>query len=327
MEFESLGARCSVPLCKQQGSYFVCMHLAPAVPIVGQLPTVRADFLPFTCDLCGKIFCGDHRSLTEHACPSSSRSTVTTSDNRTVARKYHCCFKACASTELVEYRCGLCNLQTCLRHRDPPEHACAKWVDSSSSTLKPLQPSSAAATATRSTAAVPTAAAQALGPSKPKTAAALAMDRKIRVMKLKGRVPAGEVGRIPELERLFLEVLHGAQAVTLCMHAQQHTLAHVLDRACKALRVENANGSGSADPGLRLSLWAVPEPPSLPGGHTQHAPDVGPLALDTPLAQVLIPCAPDSSSSSNSSGGGSAVLQDGACLRLVKGPWPPSISA
>lgn len=147
------------------------------------------------------------------------------------------------------------------------------------------------------------------------------MESKIRLMKLKGRVPAGEVGTIPEGHRLYLEVWHEAQAATLCMHAREHTLAHVLDRACKALRLQNPNSS-SSDPSLRLSLWRVHEPPH-PAGKGAAGPmpdpvnDVGPLPLDTPLAQLL--AGPADSSSSSSSGEAAAVLSDGACLRLQKG--------
>lgn len=31
----------------------------------------QLDFLPFTCDCCGKVFCLEHRTYAAHACPSA----------------------------------------------------------------------------------------------------------------------------------------------------------------------------------------------------------------------------------------------------------------
>ena len=50
--FADLGAHCSLVTCKQK------------------------DFLPFTCELCSRIFCLDHRTYESHNCPHNRAETV-----------------------------------------------------------------------------------------------------------------------------------------------------------------------------------------------------------------------------------------------------------
>lgn len=47
MDFIETGKHCSLDECKQ------------------------LDFLPFTCNACGKVFCLDHRTYDSHVCPHS----------------------------------------------------------------------------------------------------------------------------------------------------------------------------------------------------------------------------------------------------------------
>ncbi|PKA54399.1 Zinc finger AN1 domain-containing stress-associated protein 12 [Apostasia shenzhenica] len=37
----------------------------------------QLDFLPFTCEACGKIFCLEHRTYRAHGCPSADRGSRT----------------------------------------------------------------------------------------------------------------------------------------------------------------------------------------------------------------------------------------------------------
>lgn len=138
MEFHTLGKHCTQPECKQ------------------------LDFLPFTCDLCKKVFCLDHREYKQHDCPQihtrkdaivpvcpacNQLCVLKKGENaeerlrahlaagcpdeaRTVIppKKKKCNFRGCGGGELLPVVCNECHLNFCLKHRFPAAHKCHRIV-------------------------------------------------------------------------------------------------------------------------------------------------------------------------------------------------------
>lgn len=130
----ALGSHCSVPECQQ------------------------IDFLPFTCDCCGEVFCLRHRTYQSHSCPkANSRNTSTivcpicakavkltdTDDPNEVFERHtqidcdpanyakvhqrpKCPAKGCREKlgAVNAYTCKECSTQVCLKHRFPEAHQC-----------------------------------------------------------------------------------------------------------------------------------------------------------------------------------------------------------
>ena len=133
--FSNIGGRCAVVSCGQR------------------------DFLPFTCELCGKTHCLDHFRPEDHSCPLSG------SDNRVVIvcplcgvsvqilfgesadetwhrhaangdcqpksmeakpTKTRCPVPGCrqALTVLNKFECKVCHTVVCLQHRYGDQHSC-----------------------------------------------------------------------------------------------------------------------------------------------------------------------------------------------------------
>ncbi|PKA47873.1 Zinc finger AN1 domain-containing stress-associated protein 12 [Apostasia shenzhenica] len=113
------------------------------------------DFLPFTCEACGKIFCLEHRTYRAHGCPSADRGSRTVAvcqicsatvekeegedDESAVSRhersggcdasrkrKLRCPVPRCK--EVLTFSnctsCKVCGLKVCLKHRFSSDHAC-----------------------------------------------------------------------------------------------------------------------------------------------------------------------------------------------------------
>ncbi len=130
----ALGTHCSVPECQQ------------------------IDFLPFTCDCCGEVFCLQHRTYQSHSCSKAgSRETstivcpicakavkLTASDDPNAVFERHtrqdcdpanyakvhqrpkCPAKGCREKlgTVNTYTCKECGVQVCLKHRFPETHQC-----------------------------------------------------------------------------------------------------------------------------------------------------------------------------------------------------------
>ncbi|DBB10635.1 TPA: hypothetical protein ACH3X3_007144 [Trebouxia sp. C0006] len=130
----ALGSHCSVPDCQQ------------------------IDFLPFTCDCCGEVFCLQHRTYQSHSCSKAgSRETgtivcpicakavkLTASDDPNAVFERHsrqdcdpanyakvhqrpkCPAKGCREKlgAINTYTCKECGAQVCLKHRFPEAHQC-----------------------------------------------------------------------------------------------------------------------------------------------------------------------------------------------------------
>lgn len=275
---------------------------APRASALTHAHCAHADYLPYVCVYCELSFCGEHRFA--HACAGALGSTAS-APPLAVPRSYFCLVDGCASTEPVEYRCALCSTQTCLRHRDPTAHACrAEGPEGKGGSSAPRPPP------TRQAEHKPPPPSPSVS-AKPKSDAVLAMEAKVRVMRVKGRAKADP--RVPEQHRLFLEVLPpqdkaGIPAAYLCLHAREHTLGHALDQACAAHKVINPNSS-TLDEGVRLHLYAV-----HPGAST---PQHGPLPLGVPLHALMI----EVGASVRGVGGDAGVggVTNGGTLQVVRG--------
>ncbi|CAH8864449.1 unnamed protein product [Trichobilharzia szidati] len=105
----NIGAHCSQEDCKQ------------------------LDFLPINCELCGRIFCKTHSSLTAHNCPISnssypqesiSHSQYCDADNGEDNTGNVCDFHQCGERQLVLLTCEACNGNFCISHKQKEVHEC-----------------------------------------------------------------------------------------------------------------------------------------------------------------------------------------------------------
>uniref|UniRef100_A0A182N4L7 AN1-type domain-containing protein n=1 Tax=Anopheles dirus TaxID=7168 RepID=A0A182N4L7_9DIPT len=130
MEFPTLGKHCSDQYCN------------------------KLDFLPMKCDACGAIFCSDHFSYKDHACPSAYKKDVQVpicplcgdpvptprdvspdvtvgahidrfckSDRKKIYTN-RCSYRNCKKKELIPVNCSVCRLNFCLKHRHTTDHDC-----------------------------------------------------------------------------------------------------------------------------------------------------------------------------------------------------------
>eukprot|EP00919_Chromeraceae_sp_WS-2016_P055755 GHVR01132450.1.p1 GENE.GHVR01132450.1~~GHVR01132450.1.p1 ORF type:complete len:171 (-),score=39.61 GHVR01132450.1:150-662(-) len=134
--FSDYGQHCTDPYCRQK------------------------DFLPFTCDLCKKIYCLDHYKYKDHGCPYVNDKRVIvcpicktsiqlppnthTHDNDAIAQLYHkhetsgkcvpqnvpknntCPVSGCREqlTTINTYTCKKCSQRVCMSHRYETDHNC-----------------------------------------------------------------------------------------------------------------------------------------------------------------------------------------------------------
>lgn len=130
------GVHCSDPYCRQ------------------------CDFLPFTCDGCGKIFCKDHFRCEEHNCPAAKAKDrrvvvcalcgkavphghgeeanavlerhIESGDCRPTtaasASKPRCPARGCKEklTSINSFQCGPCGQRVCMKHRFEDQHDCKR---------------------------------------------------------------------------------------------------------------------------------------------------------------------------------------------------------
>mmetsp|Transcript_86 Transcript_86/g.196 ORF Transcript_86/g.196 Transcript_86/m.196 type:complete len:287 (-) Transcript_86:214-1074(-) len=119
------------------------------------------DFLPFVCDGCGAVFCGDHRDYAAHGCRSPGlrsrevprcplcQTEVALKPGQTLDQAVNdhivagckkqpgkgktygnqCSKKGCKKRELIPVNCKRCGRNFCLAHRFEADHKCAGTVD------------------------------------------------------------------------------------------------------------------------------------------------------------------------------------------------------
>jgi predicted nucleic acid binding AN1-type Zn finger protein len=117
----------------------------------------QCEFLPITCDYCHRYFCKDHSNYLQHDCDGHNhknklstdcllcKTSVAYYENENISEimKHHyeheCakkrnntkrlkCIKCEKNVTYVHNLCGSCNEYTCIEHRLPGEHNCAKII-------------------------------------------------------------------------------------------------------------------------------------------------------------------------------------------------------
>ncbi len=253
-EFTDLGARCAFEGCGQ------------------------ADFLPFNCPACARVYCLEHRSYAAHGCidPNTTASTGTSKASRReadLATKTAC--SLCGTLHDVVVTCEDCNLIFCLPHRSPLDHACKPVISSGGSAAGGRGASASSSSSSSSAAAAKTAASPAPRRNKkakrPLTGKALARAQKVKLMKIKGKAK-GRKG-VPDAHRFYVELGFCRSAGTKLSVARQpafvdgrEIIGRSLDELAAACGVANRNSTtATAESGDRLGLYCCP-PPSLPPG-------------------------------------------------------------
>ncbi|KAJ3254547.1 AN1-type zinc finger protein 1 [Boothiomyces macroporosus] len=79
-----------------------------------------ADFLPFTCLQCSKLFCTDHRF--NHGCKDSINEIIPIQESL----KKGCDFTDCKTVDIISSSCQICSKSFCLKHRHSVDHDCIK---------------------------------------------------------------------------------------------------------------------------------------------------------------------------------------------------------
>uniref|UniRef100_A0A8C4QHY0 Zinc finger, AN1-type domain 1 n=1 Tax=Eptatretus burgeri TaxID=7764 RepID=A0A8C4QHY0_EPTBU len=83
----------------------------------------QLDFLPFTCDYCGHVFCLAHRKKDDHGCAESEKN-LHVSSAELPKELYSCSVKSCCQKVAICITCTHCQQQLCLRHRHHSDHDC-----------------------------------------------------------------------------------------------------------------------------------------------------------------------------------------------------------
>ena len=245
------------------------------------------DFLPLRCSGCHLSFCTQHGAQSAHSCPATPApaaephaSSAACEGAPSVAAR-PC--TSCGARPLVGLVCSLCSAATCLAHRF--DHGCAREAASSvvrhawagAPVVGPPGPhaqahaggggggggvgvgvsvSGAVLGAVPSGALGPSGAGAPAGTRKVLSAKDAALARSIALMRLKARVPAADVRRVPEASRCFLEARDrdSGERVSLCVDAST-SVGSLLDTVARGLAVVNNNGS-TADEARRIHLYA-----------------------------------------------------------------------
>ena len=98
MEFSNLGKHCACSDCNLK------------------------DFLPFTCDMCDKDFCLEHRTYEAHKC-EKYKTNIVTHTKKIKQKKNPKCVK-CKTRDKLNIKCNTCKKYTCISHRH--SHICVK---------------------------------------------------------------------------------------------------------------------------------------------------------------------------------------------------------
>jgi len=89
--------------------YYIGAHCAKCQQI---------DYLPFKCTKCNRSYCKDHRS---HGCQIDSK--VIDNQNTSKINTKKCPMNGCNDNLVISYKCNMCNIQYCIKHRHHLDHA------------------------------------------------------------------------------------------------------------------------------------------------------------------------------------------------------------
>ncbi|KAK4528945.1 hypothetical protein GAYE_SCF67G6894 [Galdieria yellowstonensis] len=83
----------------------------------------QLDFLPYTCEYCGRTFCGKHRLPPSHHCQDYKNVPT----NQTIPTKPQQQLETCSQpkcNKITVTRCGECAQSFCASHRNTDQHDC-----------------------------------------------------------------------------------------------------------------------------------------------------------------------------------------------------------
>jgi len=80
----------------------------------------KTELIPFKCNYCKNIYCGDHRLPENHNCSELSKNSSPL--NLNWPKKEQCAI--CEKLELLLFECEYCKKKYCASHRLPEEHNC-----------------------------------------------------------------------------------------------------------------------------------------------------------------------------------------------------------
>lgn len=213
MEFPDLGENCAFSMCKQ------------------------LDFLPIQCVNCKLYFCKEHNLPFHHQCTHPPRENPSHAiDTSHLPKSYPCSFQGCKGSELTPVTCKFCGTQLCLKHRQPPDHACTKQtVGKEPCSLTPKEK-------------VAKIIGKELSSTKPSGRVGKKSSRtssKVVEMKLKMKAKGSE--SVPLDERVYLDV---EVIPTKCREAlffsKVHTVGRIIDGVAALLKLKNDNHIGNA---------------------------------------------------------------------------------
>ncbi|CAG8959951.1 hypothetical protein HYFRA_00012668 [Hymenoscyphus fraxineus] len=239
-------------------------------------PCNQLDFLPYRCESCHNVFCGDHRTESNHKCTKEGE-WATRKRLQEIARPSLGAGKlkpdiekACASPDCktiigtslsIPNHCDKCNRDYCMSHRLNEEHNCAKLVPIGASSGRSFNQrafiSNTFTNIKLSWGKTKTSMTDRVLP-KPKPSSPAA--RLVAVNTLK-KTAKGDA-KLPAEKRVYLYV--EAEAATTksklpkgeFFYSKEWAVGRVLDAAAKSLQVENTNNQGE-DERSKLRVFYV----------------------------------------------------------------------
>ncbi|XP_062403192.1 AN1-type zinc finger protein 1 [Sardina pilchardus] len=191
------------------------------------------DFLPFTCDACSGVFCGEHRSRESHSCPQLNvQREVIVSEGSASSNLYQCAFQDCKGRELLPVICPHCEKNFCLAHRHQDDHTCEKLE-----TQKPRM-----AATKELVQKIVESKKNTPSSGRRKGAKNSATAAKVALMKLKMHA-SGDKG-IPQVERAYFQVFLPKEAKDRSVgmfFCTKWTIGKVIDTAASQAGLKNNN--------------------------------------------------------------------------------------
>lgn len=220
MEFHDIGKQCSFPQCKQ------------------------LDFLPFSCPLCGLVFCKEHYHPDHHNCTASDLQSDNLQDAKATNSYFKCSNRDCTATSAVPLLCPVCHQHFCISHR---HHGCLDKPPTEEDIKRWNTPREQFNVAKNE---VDRQVCSNLREKAGRKGSATAM--KVQLMKLKGRAKGPP--NVPVSERSYFVVYPPLQC-SMHSHAafvgRHWTVGRVIDSLSDSCKVPNRNNEAIV-PKLRL---------------------------------------------------------------------------
>lgn len=244
-DVEAIGARCQAEYCRQ------------------------LDFLPFKCQSCNHLYCGDHRTETAHSCSKAgewarrraqanrgppSRLPFTPKPN-ILTHEQQCSDPACRTlinTPLVTgVHCEKCRREYCLKHRFTYDHNCDKLTPLGAS-VGQTQKEKGLAALDRLRAWGASKKASVPKPTLPQSRAKQSAAQTLAATATLKKTAKGE-DKIPQDKRIYLYVEASSDTISAKIpkgnffYSADYSVGRVLDLAAKNLQVSNVNNRSESE--------------------------------------------------------------------------------